>query len=169
MSEYKVKVNGREYVVKILGERGSSIEVEVEGTRLSVTLEEVSAKGGVPAYAPVAKEAPMAQPAARAEAPAEAAPKPTQAAPAAAPAPATTAPQLAPAVSGHVVTSKVPGKVKEVKVTEGQQVQAGQPVVIIESMKMDIEMRTNKSGIVKAVYVKPGQFVQKDAPLILVE
>jgi Acetyl/propionyl-CoA carboxylase, alpha subunit len=39
----------------------------------------------------------------------------------------------------------------------------------MESMKMEIEVKANKDGIVKAIYVKPGQFVAQGAPLILIE
>ncbi|MGC8678237.1 MAG: biotin/lipoyl-containing protein [Fervidicoccaceae archaeon] len=156
MSEYKVKVDGKEYTVRILGERGNTVEVDVEGIKLSVSLEEAIAT----------KRAEAAQVAPKTEPQIEASQKPVQAAPA--PVQPAVVTQPSPAGAG-VVTSKVPGKVKEIKVAEGQQVQAGQAVVVVESMKMDIEIRTNRSGTVKAVYVKPGQFVQKDAPLILVE
>jgi len=164
VSEYKVRVNNKEYLVKIVGDRGNVIDVEVEGTRLSVSFEEAPSTTRTEAPAREAA-APVPQIQQKPESPAPAtaqaltAPQPVQAQP---------VPQPS-AVGGAVVTSKVPGKVKEVKVSEGQQVSSGQPVVIIESMKMDIEIRANKTGTVKAVYVKPGQFVQKDAPLILIE
>uniref|UniRef100_A0A7J3SJV1 Biotin/lipoyl-binding protein n=1 Tax=Fervidicoccus fontis TaxID=683846 RepID=A0A7J3SJV1_9CREN len=159
MSQYKVRVNGKDYIVKIVEDKGNILEVEVEGTKVSVSLESVTPQ-----------VTPMVQPEQKQYSAPEAAT--TQTVTPLVPAAPVVKPEQKPLPApqiGGAVTAKVPGKVKEIKVAEGQQVQAGQVVIIVESMKMDIEMRANKSGTVKAIYVKPGQFVPKDSPLLLIE
>ncbi|MEM0197368.1 MAG: biotin/lipoyl-containing protein [Fervidicoccaceae archaeon] len=166
MSEYKVRVNGKEYIVRILGEKEGKIEVEVEGTRLSVSVEAFT-QSRAEKNETIRREAPSAS---QLTPPVQTPEVSAQAAVPKTPSPITTVPSSQPAPPvGGVVLNRVPGKVKEIKVAEGQRVEAGQTVVVIESMKMDIEIRSNRSGIVKAIYVKPGQFAQKEAPLLLVE
>lgn len=56
---------------------------------------------------------------------------------------------------GHV-TAAMPGNVVEVLVTEGQRVNAGDPVLVIEAMKMETEIKAAVSGVVVGVFVKKG-------------
>lgn len=63
----------------------------------------------------------------------------------------------------------MPGKIVEVFVSEGQEVKAKQPLLIMEAMKMENEMRASHDGIVKEVMVKKGQSVEAGAVLILFE
>ncbi len=53
----------------------------------------------------------------------------------------------------------IPGRIKSVFVTEGEQVEAGQPLFILEAMKMENEIHAPKSGVVSQIRVKPGQDV----------
>ncbi len=69
---------------------------------------------------------------------------------------------------GAVVTS-MPGNVKKVLVREGDRVEAGQPVVVLEAMKMENELDAPKSGIVKKVNVKENTPVEANAVLIEIE
>ena len=50
----------------------------------------------------------------------------------------------------------VPGKVIAVKVKEGLTVETGDTVFILESMKMEFEVKAARSGVVKAVKVTTG-------------
>ena len=52
---------------------------------------------------------------------------------------------------------------------EGQQVSVGEQVVILESMKMEIPIEAEESGIVKKVFVAEGDFVNVDDALVEVE
>jgi biotin carboxyl carrier protein len=71
--------------------------------------------------------------------------------------------------SGMVeVTAPIPGLVVSVEVAEGDVVEQGRPVVIMEAMKMQSEMRTPMGGIVTAVHVKPGQEVMGGTVLVTV-
>jgi len=58
-----------------------------------------------------------------------------------------------------VVKSNMAGTVWKVLVGPGDQVQAGQDVIILESMKMEIPITAEAAGTVKVVKVKEGDFV----------
>lgn len=53
----------------------------------------------------------------------------------------------------------IPGLVTKVMVAEGEQVEAGQPILVLESMKMENEIRASHPGRVKSLLVSPGQSV----------
>lgn len=61
------------------------------------------------------------------------------------------------------------GNVWKVLVNVGDQVEAGQDVVILESMKMEIPIAVDFGGIVKEVKIKEGDFVNEGDVLILVD
>jgi pyruvate carboxylase subunit B len=60
----------------------------------------------------------------------------------------------------------MPGLVVRVSVRPGDQVQAGQGVVVIEAMKMENELKAPAAGVVKAVQVAAGSAVEKGAVLV---
>jgi biotin carboxyl carrier protein len=69
-------------------------------------------------------------------------------------------------VTGEVsIKSPMPGLIIEVLVKEKQTVQKGDKVVILESMKMENELRSPRDGVVKHVYIKPGASVDKNQVL----
>ena len=57
------------------------------------------------------------------------------------------------------VVAPMPGKVVRVLVTIGDQVQAGQGLMVVEAMKMQNEIRTPKSGKIERLSVREGQTV----------
>jgi acetyl-CoA/propionyl-CoA carboxylase biotin carboxyl carrier protein len=63
----------------------------------------------------------------------------------------------------------MPGTVLSVAVAEGDQVSAGQPLVVIEAMKMEHSVRAPFDGVVAAVVAKAGATVGVDEALITVE
>ena len=67
------------------------------------------------------------------------------------------------------IDSIMPGKVVRVLVAEGEEVQAGQGVVVIEAMKMENEVASPRSGRVKEIAVTPGATVEAGAKLIVLE
>lgn len=106
--------------------------ITVNGTAYSVTVEE-----GTGSAAPVA--APAAAP---------------KAAPAA-------APKAAPvAAGGTTVTASVPGKVFKVEASVGQAVKAGDAIVILEAMKMEIPVVAPVDGTVASINVAVGDAVE---------
>ena len=60
----------------------------------------------------------------------------------------------------------MPGLVVRIEVAEGDAVQAGQGVVVMEAMKMQNELRSPAGGIVKRVAVAPGDAVERGAVLL---
>jgi pyruvate carboxylase subunit B len=71
--------------------------------------------------------------------------------------------QLAP------VVAPMPGLVVRVHVSVGQEVAAGQGVVVIEAMKMENELRATAAGVVRHVHARAGLAVEKGAILIELE
>jgi len=67
------------------------------------------------------------------------------------------------------VQSPMPGKVVKVLVTVGDEVKAGQGVVVVEAMKMENELKSPKDGKVKAVSAKEGQAVEAGQSLVTLE
>lgn len=67
------------------------------------------------------------------------------------------------------VTVPMPGKVIAVLVSEGDTVEKGQGLVIVEAMKMENEVRSPIAGEVKAIKVKAGETVEGGAVLVVVE
>jgi pyruvate carboxylase subunit B len=70
--------------------------------------------------------------------------------------------------SGGVV-APMPGLVVRVQVVEGQHVEAGAGLVVVEAMKMENELRSPHAGIVRQVHVAVGQAVEKGVLLVTVE
>lgn len=67
------------------------------------------------------------------------------------------------------VSVPMPGKVIAVLVGEGDKVEKGQGLVIVEAMKMENEVRSPIAGEVKEVKIKPGDALEAGAALIVVE
>lgn len=63
----------------------------------------------------------------------------------------------------------MPGLVTRVDAAPGDSVTAGQPLALIEAMKMQMAVTAPGAGIVRAVTVAPGAVVEADAPLVLIE
>jgi biotin carboxyl carrier protein len=60
----------------------------------------------------------------------------------------------------------MPGMVVAVPVTEGETVSRGQNLVILESMKMQNELRSPRDGVVQRVRAKPGERVEQNQVLV---
>ena len=67
-----------------------------------------------------------------------------------------------------VVRSPMPGTVLAVQVTEGEKVTAGQPLLIVEAMKMEHTLGAPCDGVVTRLTVVPGQQVGLDERLATV-
>ena len=66
---------------------------------------------------------------------------------------------------GHVSTS-MPGVIVDVLVSVGDEVKAGDPVLVTEAMKMETEIQAPIAGTVKAIHVAKGDSVNPDETLI---
>ncbi|MCR4419797.1 MAG: acetyl-CoA carboxylase biotin carboxyl carrier protein subunit [Clostridia bacterium] len=61
------------------------------------------------------------------------------------------------------------GKVVSVLVKDGDQVQANQTVVVIEAMKMNVDVVAPASGTIKDIKVKPGDVVDTGMVMAIIE
>lgn len=64
--------------------------------------------------------------------------------------------------------SPMPGVIVNVLVDEGQTISKGETLVILESMKMENELKATRDGVVLEVKVAAGATVEKDAVLVVV-
>ena len=67
-----------------------------------------------------------------------------------------------------VITAPMSGRIVSLKVSPNTSVTRGQPLAVLEAMKMENEIASPKTGIVKEVYVKPGALVKAGEQLCLV-
>ena len=64
------------------------------------------------------------------------------------------------------ITAPMPGLILRVEVTAGESITAGQPLLVMEAMKMENEIRAPEDGVVAEVLVKAQQAVEKDDIMI---
>ena len=150
MNKYQYKVQGVDYEVEIEEVEGNIAKVNVNGIPFEVELQK-------PINA--AKHPTMARPKVEA-------PKPVAAAPVAAP--AAPAQPAAPAGAGAPVKSPLPGTVTEIKVQQGQQVNVGDVVLVLEAMKMQNNIEAEYAGTVTSITVKAGDTVMEGAVLMTI-
>ena len=67
-----------------------------------------------------------------------------------------------------VITAPMSGRIVSLKAYPNTPVTKGQPLAVLEAMKMENEIASPKTGIVKEVYVKPGALVKAGEQLCLV-
>ena len=140
------------------GDCTGTFTITIDGKPFQVAVER--ADGAAPA-APVAAAPVIAAPVAA-----------PVAAPAAAPAPVPTpAPAAAPAATvaagETAVKSPMPGNIFKVECSVGQSVKAGDVLVVLEAMKMEIEVSAPADGTVKAVSAAVGTAVNTDDLLVV--
>lgn len=146
MKEFKYKINGTEYKVAI-GEvdENNVAHVEVNGTAYNVEMEKKATAPKVvtpkPAVAPAAPKA-------------AAAATPKAAAPAGG--------------KGSPVKTPLPGVILEIKVKEGQEVKKGQPVVVLEAMKMENNINADRDGVITAILVNKGDSILEGADVVMI-
>jgi propionyl-CoA carboxylase alpha chain len=68
--------------------------------------------------------------------------------------------------STKAVRCPMPGLVLSVAVAEGQEVKAGEPLAVVEAMKMENVLRAERDGTVKKVNAKAGDSLTVDAVII---
>jgi oxaloacetate decarboxylase alpha subunit len=68
--------------------------------------------------------------------------------------------------SAITVTAPLAGNIYKINVIQGQEIAAGDVVMILEAMKMETEVRATAAGKVTEIFVKAGDAVQVNAPLL---
>lgn len=156
LNRLKVKVEGQIYEIEVynkdmLGEDYKIYSVVVNGELFKVGVEDLGIKdepGPVKIARPVEKPSPPT-------------PSPAKVAP------ATSKP--AQVVGEGSVVAPMPGKVLSIKVEVGDKVEAGQPVLILEAMKMENILNAPADGTVKDIKVAPGANANQGDVLIVIE
>lgn len=141
MKEFKYTIDGKEYQVAISDINDDNVaEVTVNGEAFSVQLEK-------PAE-PEKKKVELGKPVAE---------ESSDAAPA------------ANINAANAVKAPLPGTISSVEVEVGQEVKAGDTLVVLEAMKMQNNIEAEQDGKVTAIAVKVGQAVLEDDPLVVIE
>ena len=143
MKEFKYTIDGKEYKVEIgdINEETYVAQVKVNGEEFEVGMEK-------PAE-PEKKKVVLGKPAAESadDDPASSANVNTQ----------------------NAVKAPLPGTITGINVQVGQEVKAGDTLVVLEAMKMANNIEAEKDGKVTAICVKMGQSVMEEDPLVVVE
>ena len=143
MKEYKYKINGTEYKVAVGDIENNVAQVYVNGAPYKVELEQNVA---VPA---VKRPKPAAAP--RTESGEKVITKP-----------ASTG-------GAGAVKAPLPGDIIDVTVKVGDTIKNGDTVVILEAMKMENNIHTDRDGVVKSIEVSKGDSVLEGAVLLTIE
>ncbi len=70
------------------------------------------------------------------------------------------------AASEKIVVAPMPGRVAKILVAAGDEVAAGQGVIVVEAMKMENELRAKGGGVVAEIHVEPGDAIEAGAKLV---
>jgi len=151
MNKYQYKVQGVDYEVEIEEVEGNIAKVNVNGIPFEVELQKPINAAKHPQLSKPKVEAPK--------------PVAAPAAPAAAAAPAQPA---VPAGAGSPIKAPLPGTIIDIKVAQGQQVNVGDVVLVLEAMKMQNNIEAEFSGTVTSITVKAGDTVMEGAVLMTI-
>ena len=136
-----VKTGSRSYEVLIRSFDGAKAELVIDGKTFEVTAESVQSPSPTP-------QQPYTQ--------THVAQSPSAAA----------GPKEPGAPSGKVLVAQMPGTVLKLTVEPGQEVKAGQVLLVLEAMKMENEIRSDRNGRVSRLLVEAGQQVQTGQGLV---
>lgn len=143
---FRLRVDDEEMVISV-DRIGDNLTVEHNGESISVSL--------------LGEETPLQEPMATSPTPAPAAPRP---------APASSSPQPAPASApAGSIGAPITGTIKEVLANEGESIAQGDRILMMEAMKMDIEVVAPSAGRLSHVFVKAGDTVKEHQPLFSIE
>ena len=71
--------------------------------------------------------------------------------------------------TNNAVKAPLPGVITSIEVSVGDEVKAGDTLLVLEAMKMANNIEAEKDGKVTAICVKPGQSVMEDDALVVIE
>lgn len=146
MKQFKFKINGNEYDVDVLNVEDNLAEVEVNGTKYNVSVDKEMQKVKTPKLVrPI--EVPTTD---------------------VTPATAKTASPSAPK-GGGTIKSPLPGVILDVYVKVGDVVKVGQHLIMLEAMKMENNIDSDKDGKIAEIKVHRGDSVMEGDVLIVIE
>ncbi|MBB6275182.1 acetyl-CoA carboxylase biotin carboxyl carrier protein [Porphyromonas circumdentaria] len=141
MKEYKYKINGNDYAVKINKIENNQADVEVNGKSYSVEL----CREEKQAPKPVVRRV-----------------QPTTSTVSSAPKPAATS-----GAKGGI-KSPLPGVILELSVAVGDEVKRGQRVAILEAMKMENNINSDRDGKVLEIKVQKGDSILEGTDILII-
>lgn len=65
-----------------------------------------------------------------------------------------------------IIKAPMPGKILDMPVSEGDDVEKGQSILILEAMKMENELKASMAGVIHSIQVKTGESVEKNQTLL---
>lgn len=140
MKKFKYIIDGKEYTVEIGNIIDNIAQVIVNGEDFNVELEAEPETEKKPVLnKPVANE------------------------------PEEESPSAANVNTDHAVKAPLPGVITDILVHVGDEVKAGDTVVVLEAMKMANNIEAEKDGKVTAICIKQGESVMEDTPLVVIE
>ena len=71
--------------------------------------------------------------------------------------------------TNNAIKAPLPGVITSIEVSVGDEVKAGDAVLVLEAMKMANNIEAEKDGKIAAICVKVGQTVMEDDPLVVIE
>lgn len=146
MKEYKYTINGNKYIVTIGDIEENIAHVEVNGVPYTVEMEKAPA-APKKVVRPVVAAAPAAA----------AAPEPAK----------VSRPAGGGGKSG--IKSPLPGVILQIKVNVGDEVKRGQVLMVLEAMKMENNIPSDRDGKVVAINVSKGDSILEGTDLIVIE
>ena len=141
MKEYKYKINGTEYTVAIHKIDDKEAELEVNGTPFNV---EILTEKKKKAAAPTIKRPQPAQPVEKVTKPAASS-------------------------SRGAIKAPLPGVIIDVVVNVGDKVKRGQKLLVLEAMKMENNINSDKDGTVVEIKVRKGDSILEGTDLVVIE
>ncbi len=142
MKNYKFRINGNQYEVEVLDVEGNMAKIEVNGTLFEVEMQRE-----------IPKIKSVVQPTVQAKVQKETKP---------------AAEKSAGTGKAAEVRAPLPGVILQVLVRPGDEVNAGQTLCTLETMKMENAIKADSGGKVTAVNITPGQSVLQDEVLIVI-
>lgn len=165
MKKYQYKVQGVDYEVEITDIEGKIARVNVNGIPFEVEMQKPINAAKHPALAAIkrgATSAPVAPAPAASPTPAPAAkPAAASSAPAAAPVPAAS-------TAGNAIKAPLPGTITAINVKEGDKVNVGDVVIVLEAMKMQNNIEAEYAGTVTSIKVVTGDAVMEGSVLLTI-
>ena len=139
MKNFKFKIQDNNYNVKILSHEGKKIELEVNGTSYSVKMKEEIKKTKTPTLVRAASKRPS---------------EPLK---------------VNPSSSKTKIVAPIPGVVLSLDVKVGDAIKVGDRLLVLEAMKMENNIVSEKAGTITAVNVSVGQQVLQNETMIELE
>lgn len=136
MKNFKFRIHENNYIVKIISHEEDIIDLEVNGTSYSVKMKD----GGIKPKTPTLVLAKSRKP--------------------------TEPFKVNPSAAKTKILAPIPGIILSIDVKVGDTIKVGDRLLVLEAMKMENNITSEKAGVVSAVNVKAGQQVLQSELLI---